>query len=190
MKIYNIIGGVNGVGKSSFTGVLKGSRNDLGIIIDVDKIAAQLGGDALAGGKAAVIKIRECLQRGVSFTQETTLSGFKTEQTAKKAREAGYSVHLYYIALDTAQESLERIANRVKRGGHDISRDDVVRRFGGRWEAVEKILPYCDEGEFYDNDNGFVKVAEYRNGELLTIGSHRPLWLDELQRHLKNETTI
>ena len=92
--------------------------------------------------------------------------------------------------MDTAQESLERIANRVKRGGHDIPRDDVVRRFGGRWEAVEKILPYCDEGEFYDNDNGFVKVAEYRNGELLTIGSHRPLWLDELQRHLKNETTI
>ena len=51
MKIYTIIGGVNGVGKSSFTGVLKGSRSDLGIIIDVDKITAGLGGDILAGGK-------------------------------------------------------------------------------------------------------------------------------------------
>ena len=40
MKLYNIIGGVNGVGKSSFTGVLKGSRNDLGMVIDVDKIQA------------------------------------------------------------------------------------------------------------------------------------------------------
>ncbi len=184
MKIYNIIGGVNGVGKSSFTGVLKGSRNDLGTIIDVDKITAELGGNALAGGKAAVTKIRECLQRGVSFTQETTLSGFKTEQTAKQAREAGYSVRLYYIALDTAQESLERIANRVKRGGHDIAQDDVVRRFGGRWEAVKKILPYCDEAEFYDNDNGFVKVAEYRNGELLAIGTRCPMWLRELQEYL------
>lgn len=47
MKIYTIIGGINGVGKSSFTGVLKGSRNDLGQIIDVDKITAQLGGDTL-----------------------------------------------------------------------------------------------------------------------------------------------
>ena len=184
MKIYNIIGGVNGVGKSSFTGVLKGSRNDLGTIIDVDRITAELGGDMLTGGKAAVTKIRECLQRGVSFTQETTLSGYKTEQTAKQAREAGYYVRLYYIALDTAQESLARIENRVKRGGHDIDREDVLRRFSWRWEAVKKVLPYCDEAEFYDNDNGFVKVAEYRNGELLPIGERRPVWLEELQAYL------
>ena len=184
MKIYNIIGGVNGVGKSSFTGVLKGSRNDLGTIIDVDKITADLGGNALEGGKAAVLKIRECLKRNISFTQETTLSGYKTEQTAKQAREAGCSVRLYYIALDTAQESLERIANRVKRGGHNIDQDDVLRQFSGRWEAVAKILPYCDEAEFYDNDNGFVKVAEYRNGELLCLGNRCPAWLRELQQHL------
>ena len=50
MKVYTIIGGVNGVGKSSFTGVLKGSRLDLGIIVDVDKITAELGGNAFAGG--------------------------------------------------------------------------------------------------------------------------------------------
>ena len=185
MKLYNIIGGVNGVGKSSFTGVLKGSRNDLGTIIDVDKITAELGGDVLTGGKAAVKRIRESLQRGVSFTQETTLSGYKTEQTAKQARESGYYVRLYYIALDTAQESLARIENRVKRGGHDIDREDVLRRFSGRWEAVKKVLPYCDEAEFYDNDNGFVKVAEYRNGELLPIGERHPEWLKELQAYLR-----
>ena len=38
MRTYTIIGGVNGVGKSSFTGVLKERCTDLGIIIDVDKI--------------------------------------------------------------------------------------------------------------------------------------------------------
>ena len=43
MKTYTIIGGVNGVGKSSFTGVLKERTIDLGTIIDVDKITAELG---------------------------------------------------------------------------------------------------------------------------------------------------
>lgn len=38
MRTYTIIGGVNGVGKSSFTGVLKERCTDLGTIIDVDKI--------------------------------------------------------------------------------------------------------------------------------------------------------
>ena len=177
-------GGVNGVGKSSFTGILKEQRSDLGILIDVNKITAELGGNALAGGKAALKKINECIEKGVSFTQETTLSGRRTAATAREVIEKGYRVRLYYIGLDSAEESLLRIANRVRRGGHDISQEDVVRRFGERWEAVEKVLPYCDEAEFYDNDNGFQLVAEYRNGELRTVGSHCPNWLAELLRYL------
>lgn len=184
MKTYTIIGGVNGVGKSSFTGVLKERSTDLGMIVDVDKITAELGGNALAGGKAALGKITDCIHMGISFTQETTLSGRKTEATAKQVKELGYHVRLFYIGLDTAEESLSRIANRVKRGGHDIPQDDVVRRFACRWEAVAKVLPYCDEAEFYDNDNGFVLVAEYRNGELRTVGSRRPQWLMELLQYL------
>ena len=184
MKTYTIIGGVNGVGKSSFTGVLKERSTDLGNIIDVDKITAELGGNALAGGKAALRKINDCIEKGISFTQETTLSGRKTEVTAKQVKDLGYHVRLFYIGLDTAAESLARIANRVRRGGHNIPENDVERRFEGRWEALIKVLPYCDEAEFYDNDNGFVKVAEYRNGELRTVGKHLPTWLNELQAYL------
>lgn len=184
MKTYTIIGGVNGVGKSSFTGVLKERITDLGIIVDVDKITAEIGGNPLAGGRAALSKINSCIKKGISFTQETTLSGRKTEATAKQVKELGYHVRLFYIGLDTATESLARIANRVKRGGHDIPQNDVERRFAGRWEAVANILPYCDEAEFYDNDNGFVKVAEYRNGEFRTIGEYRPQWLVELTEYL------
>jgi len=187
MRVYTIVGGVNGVGKSSFTGVLKERSTDLGMIIDVDKITAEMGGNALAGGKVALTKIRECIDKGVSFTQETTLSGRKTEATAKQCRELGYHVRLFYIGLDTASESLTRIQNRVNRGGHDIPREDVERRFLGRWEAVAKVLPYCDEAEFYDNDNGFVMVAEYRNGELRTVGGHCPRWLTDLQAYLAKQ---
>ena len=57
MKNYTIIGGVNGVGKSSFTGVLKERSTDLGVIVDVDKITAELGGNKLEGGKAALRKL-------------------------------------------------------------------------------------------------------------------------------------
>ena len=185
MKIYTIIGGVNGVGKSSFTGVLKERTTDLGVIIDVDKVTAELGGNVLAGGKAALKKIRECIDKKVSFTQETTLSGYKTEATAKEVKELGYQVRLFYVGLDTMEESLQRIENRVRRGGHNIPADDVQRRFQGRWEAVAKVLPYCDEAEFYDNNNGFVKVAEYRNGELRRIGNNTCSWIDELISYLK-----
>lgn len=67
MRTYTIIGGVNGVGKSSFTGLLKEQRSDLGIIIDVDKITAELGGNTLARGRAALKKIRDCIEQGYFF---------------------------------------------------------------------------------------------------------------------------
>lgn len=184
MQIYTIIGGVNGCGKSSLTGALKAERSDLGLLIDVDKLAAQLG-SPVEGGKAAVRKIDECLEKGISFTQETTLSGARTERTIRRAKERGYTIRLYYIGLDTMEESLGRIANRVAKGGHDIPKEDVERRFQSRFADVLRVLPYCDEARFFDNDNGFVEVAEYRNGELIPRVSNPPRWLLELMERVE-----
>lgn len=44
MKVFTLIGGVNGAGKSSLTGSLKAERTDLGVIVDPDKITAEMGG--------------------------------------------------------------------------------------------------------------------------------------------------
>ena len=46
------------------------------------------------------------------------------------------------------------------------------------------MLPYCDEARFFDNDNGFVEVAEYRNGELIPRVSNPPRWLRELRDNM------
>ena len=186
MKKYTIIGGINGTGKSSFTGVLKTNVSDLGVIIDVDRITASVGGKPLEGGKIALKKINDCFEKGVCFTQETTLSGSFVPKTAKRAQELNYYIRLYYIGLDTMEESLDRIANRVKRGGHNVTDEDVERRFAERWKSVAAVLPYCNEAAFYDNDNGFVEIAEYRNGELRLIGEEHPAWILELQAYLKD----
>ena len=63
------------------------------------------------------------------------------------------------MGLDTAEESVRRIANRVARGGHDIPTRDVERWFARRFRDLGKLLPLCNEATFYDNDNGFRVVA-------------------------------
>ena len=116
MKVYTIIGGVNGTGKSSLTGVLRAQRNDLGVIVDVDRITALAGVSPLEGGKMAIRRIDDCLDKGISFTQESTLSGFRTAQTAARAKRDGYTVRLFYVGLDTPEESLARIAAGITSG--------------------------------------------------------------------------
>ncbi len=187
MKIYTIIAGVNGTGKSSLTGALKAERTDLGCIVDVDKLTAQCG-NYLNAGREAVARINSYIERGICFTQETTLSGARTEHTIKRAKETGYYIRLYYIGLDSAAESLKRIANRVSKGGHNIPPQDVERRFSRRFEALTRVLPYCDKVTLFDNENGFVEVAEYQNGELLPKGNYRPKWLSELAAALQGTT--
>ncbi len=180
MKTYTIVAGVNGCGKSSLTGVLRTEIDNLGKIIDVDKITAECGANHIEGGKQAVAMIEECLEKEICFTQETTLSGVKTLNTIKRAVEKDYHIRLYYVGLDTMQESLQRIENRVKKGGHNINTDAVEKRFEKRFDDLLAILPYCNEATFYDNNNGFVTVAKYKNGEIEPIGQNRPKWFEEL----------
>lgn len=181
MKTYTIIGGVNGAGKSSFTGSLKYQRSDMGFIIDVDKITAeQYAGDEYEGCKAAIARIEQHIADGVNFTQESTLAGSYVRKVAKAAKAKGYFIRLFYVGIDTVEEALKRVRNRVEKGGHDIPPEDVKRRFERRNKAVLAVLPYCDEGVFFDNRNGFVEVAEYRNGEIVAYQGQTSAWLKEL----------
>lgn len=187
MKKYTIIGGVNGVGKSSLTGVLVGEHNDLGIVVDTDSLTAKQGGDKLKGGKEAIRIINDCLEKGINFTQETTLSGKKTLRTIISAREKNYYIRLYYVGISSADESISRIINRVRKGGHNIPEEDVRRRYDKRFEDLINILLYCDEVHFYDNENGFVDVGEYRNGNIIFGNNYVPEWLKLLKAYLANK---
>ena len=179
MKRYTIIAGVNGVGKSSLTGVLKAERNDLGFVIDVDRIAAESKSGNLEAGKSAIFLIDRFINEGVSFSQETTLSGTRTIKNIKIAKKNNYTVRLFYIGLGRYEESVKRIKNRVEKGGHHVDSIDVIRRYNKRKADLMKILPLCDEVRFYDNENGFVEVGEYKNGGIITKGEYKPAWLAE-----------
>ena len=173
--IYTLIAGVNGTGKSSLAGVLK-STVDLGLIVNVDEITKQLGCSPIEAGKVALRQIDECLSQRKTFTQETTLSGQKTLTTIKTAKKYGYKIRMYYVGLNSLEESLERIKNRVRKGGHGIPVEDVTRRYENRFADLKKVLPYCDEVYFYDNDSyeGFKSVD-------LDLSSG---WIQELREYM------
>ena len=125
MKTYTIIGGVNGVGKSSLTGVLRRELDDLGIVIDVDQLTAAQGGDPFAGGKAAIRKIENCLKKGICFTQETTLSGGRTERTVQKAKEELEEVLMDIMFGESAQT---RLTTNILRGIYMSSNTRLDRK--------------------------------------------------------------
>ncbi|HNX13639.1 MAG TPA: zeta toxin family protein [Oscillospiraceae bacterium] len=179
------MGGVNGAGKSSLSGVLQSERRDLGEIINVDEIAASREISNIEAGKFALAKIKQLMNKGLNFSQETTLSGIKTSQTISRARRRGYYIRLYYVGLETVEESIARIRVRAENGGHYIPDEDVVRRFNFRYANLMRILPQCDEVHFYDNGNGFIEVARIIDGQLLFRQTVTPKWMVELSGHIQ-----
>lgn len=185
-KIFTIVAGINGVGKSSMTQLLRHNSDSFGTIIDPDDYAVKYGGNLL-GGKEAIKDINYCIENGLAFTEETTLSGKHIINTAKRAKNNGYTINLIYIGLNSAQDSIDRVANRVKNGGHDIPTEIIVRRYAHRFEQLTKILNYCDKADFYDNSNGYNPVATFEYDEIVQLSDNPPAWLIALFDYLDNK---
>lgn len=134
-------------------------------------------------GKTSFAGVVENNSGGVFL--KTTLRGSSPELEIKAAKEKGCRVQLLYIALDSAEECLARVRHRAARGGLDVPEDEVLQSFNERWERLMQLLPHCDEAKFFDNGNGFVKVAEYKNEKILFTSGLQPVWLQEMKKYLK-----
>ena len=155
---YTIIGGINGVGKSTiYSSLSDADVNALGKRINVDEIVSAYGdwrdtNIQFRAGKRAVAEIKACLQKRIDFHQETTLGGQTVLHTAKKAKAMGYTVHLWYIFLDDVELAKQRVRTRVAHGGHGISGEIIERRSITSLKTLKSLIPLCDEVWLYNRE--------------------------------------
>ena len=177
---YTIIGGLNGVGKSTvYSALTEEEMKGLGKRINVDEIVSTLGDwrdEAIqfAAGKQAVNTIRDCLNAMCDFHQESTLSGRTILNTIMKAKDRGYVVHLWYIYVASVDIAKQRVLSRVANGGHGIHEDIIERRSTTSLEILKTIVPLCDEVRLYDNTVAFYPVARIVEEQLKVLDKAIP----------------
>lgn len=87
-----------------------------------------------------------------SFAFETTLSGRGYLRLIDEWQAAGYRVKLIFLQLASAVEAIARVAQRVKRGGHNIPEAVIRRRFAAGKDNFERLYaPRVDAWAIYDN---------------------------------------
>ncbi len=108
----------------------------------------------------------------------------------KSVSRYGYTVELNYIALNSADECIERIKKRAEMGGRSVLAPLVRMRYKSCNKDLLKVLPYCTEAYLYDNENGFVQVGEYKY-DVLKKRTDKPIeWLDDLYRRYKSRMYV
>ena len=179
MKRYILYAGVNGAGKSTLYRTTR-YKNSMPRI-NTDEILREFGdwrntSDLMKAGKIAVARLNDYLLQGVAFNQETTLCGHSIIKTIQRAKEAGYMIEMHYVGVDSSQIAKQRIAQRVKMGGHGIPDRDVDRRYGESLRNLKKVLGFCDLAALYDNTAQFRRFAIYKNGEAIKVSRNVPMW--------------
>jgi predicted ABC-type ATPase len=132
LKKYILFAGVNGAGKSTLyrTIDLTGFER-----VNTDEILVADGGnwdnpkDTLLAMRKGINLINTYLSNGISFCQESTLTGKSILKNIKTAKALDYEIEMHYIGLENVEISIERVENRVKIGGHGIPEEDLIRRY-------------------------------------------------------------
>ena len=97
--------------------------------------------------------IGDYVKRGESFSFETTLSGLTYAQMIPVWRSSGYLVKLIFLSLPNVEIALERVATRVKQGGHNVPEEVVRRRFAHGIQNFERYKVLVDSWQLYDNSD-------------------------------------
>jgi predicted ABC-type ATPase len=167
-----VLGGPNGAGKSTTAPGLLRDYLGLGNFVNADDIARGLSAFApesvaREAGRIMLVRLRELAAKRQDFAFETTLASRSFAPWLAGLREKGYRLHLFYLWVPTPGMSIERIAGRVRAGGHHVP-DHVVRRRHRRSAAnlLELYLPLADDWRVLDNSgtSGPRRVAEGRRG--------------------------
>ena len=131
-KILYIVAGANGSGKTTFA---KNLQSSLALdFINADEIARELDpsnttGGELNAGKIFFQRVTEKLQAAHSFILESTLSGRYLLAIIKRAKKAGYLIEMIYLYLECTDLCIQRVRERVLKGGHHVPDQAVIRRY-------------------------------------------------------------
>jgi predicted ABC-type ATPase len=129
-----ILAGPNGAGKSTVAPALLQGALAVNEFVNADVIASGIsafdpGSAAIAAGRVMLTRLRELAAQRVSFAFETTLASRSFAPWLRRLRASGYEIHLLFLWLPSADFALDRVAERVRAGGHDVPAETVRRRY-------------------------------------------------------------
>jgi predicted ABC-type ATPase len=162
-----IFAGPNGAGKTTFA--REYLKEDMRFaFINADEIARKFALETdsqdhadIRAGRLMLDQIDKYVAANVDFAVETTLASLTYARKIPKWRALGYSVSLVYLRLDSAAESIARVARRVLADGHNIPEDVIRRRFAKSETYFETVYkPIVTEWYLWESREGaFTQIS-------------------------------
>lgn len=163
-----ILGGPNGAGKttlaeSSYADLLETDR-----FLNADIFAAEAAPDApseeaFSAGRRLITLRRQWIASGLDFVIESTLATRTLLASARSAAIHNYRISLIYLWVSDPDICIQRVAERVNRGGHYIPTDVIKRRYTRSLQLLGRYIEIADDVDLFDASGIPELIARKRN---------------------------
>lgn len=161
-----VIAGPNGAGKTTFAREFLLREMHMVHFVNADLIAGGLSPlrpelAARRAGRLVLAELASLAKAKKDFAFESTLSGRTYLRLLRRWKASGYRIEIVFLSLPSVHLALQRIASRVREGGHNVPRADVIRRFARSWNNFQKLYrPLADKWSLYDNSENAPRLVE------------------------------
>lgn len=152
-----LIAGPNGAGKTTAAPILLRDTLQVSEYVNADTIALGLSAfapetTALKAGRIMLERLHELAEARRTFAFETTLASRSFAPWIARQKGAGYLLRLLFLYLSSPNLAYERVAARVRLGGHDVPEEVIRRRYrAGLQNFFTLYRPLADGWSFFDN---------------------------------------
>jgi len=156
--VITVIAGVNGAGKSTVMGAYV--RNQGGEYFNPDEVARSYikNNSSLTQYEAnsqawnlGYQQLLKAIDADHDYTFETTLGGNSICRSLHEAIDKGREVQIIYCMLNSPELHIQRVIERVSKGGHDIPHAKIHERWENSIHNLMGLIPRVIRMSVYDN---------------------------------------
>jgi predicted ABC-type ATPase len=180
-----VFAGNNGSGKSTIRNLIV-DQLGISVNIDPDSLARAIDPDnpelyRISAGKEAIKLARDCVRNKRDFSVETTLAGGNVIRLMKDAKKQGFNVTMFFVGLGDYHLNIERVAVRVRNGGHHITTEDIIRRHHTSRQNLLDHIHLIDYLIVIDNSDSSGKVVLEIEGKQISYRAEElPEWAEDI----------
>lgn len=189
-KNLYIISGCNGAGKTTASYTVLPQILECKEFVNADEIAKGLSpfnpeSVAYEAGRLMLQRIDDLLESNVTFAIETTLATKSYVNLVRRAQSMGYFVHLIFFWLESPELAINRVAERVRKGGHNIPQDVIRRRYvAGIVNLFGRFMDEVDLWMIYDNSRT-PRTFVAKGGKSLATSVESEMLFNKIKRYVR-----
>lgn len=126
----------------------------------------------------------EWVRQRVSFVIETNAATERDYSLFQRLRQSGYRVELRFVCLESIALCEQRVAQRVREGGHDIPAALIAQRYANSLSLLKRHYRAFDRLQLYDNTSFPREILDLMPGQSPIVAPDPPAWAVPVVEHI------